>query len=231
MHVHLPKALHGWREFLKEYAIIVLGVLTALALEQLVESAHERRLASDARDAINQELQTNLDRVAYRARQQSCNVKRLGEIQALLAGWRDDGAFPAGLHVGFPGDVGLVDQRWQANLSSGRFSEQSPDEQADQASIYTLIHVIDMVENREIEQWSRLRVLEFGSQSISMAAKPMIAEALANARGDAEALNGLSAALLAGLRTAGSGRPAMTPSKDYVVAYPGTACEPMRRAG
>ena len=32
MHVHLPTALRGWRGFLKDYAIVVLGVLTALAL-------------------------------------------------------------------------------------------------------------------------------------------------------------------------------------------------------
>jgi type II secretory pathway pseudopilin PulG len=228
MRFRLPKALHGWREFLKEYVIVVLGVLTALALGELVDSFHDRRLAREAQKAINQELQTDLDRVAYRARQQSCNVKRLDEIQALLASWQDDSAFPAGWHVGFPGDVGLVDQRWQANLASGRFSQQSPDEQSDQASLYTLIHVIDMVENREIQHWSQLRAIELGSQSLSMASKPMIAEALANARNDAEALNGLTAALLGGLRTAGSGRPAMTPSRDYVVAYPGTACEPMR---
>src|SRR5437762_7539158 len=230
MRFRLSEALHGWRKFLKEYAVVVLGVLTALALEQLVQSAHDRRLARDAHEAIDQELQTDLDRVAYRARQQSCDVKRLEEIQALLARWHDDDAFPAGLHVGFPGDVGLVDQRWQANLASGRFSEQSPDEQADQASIYTLIHVIDMVDNREIQHWSQLSTLELGSQSISTASKPMIAEALANARGEGEALNGLSGALLGSLRTAGSGRPGMTPSRDYVVANPGTTCDPMRKA-
>ena len=28
MHVHLPKPLRGWRAFLEEYAIVVLGVLT-----------------------------------------------------------------------------------------------------------------------------------------------------------------------------------------------------------
>src|SRR5919112_258948 len=188
MHVHLPKALHGWREFLKDYAIVVLGVLTALGLDQVVQSSHERQLARAAHDAIDQELQTDLDRVAYRSRQQSCDMKRLDEIQALLASWHDDHAFPAGLHVGFPGDVGLVDQRWQANLASGRFSEQSPEEQTDQASIYTLIHVIDMVENREIIHWSQLRTLELGSQSLSIAAKPMIAEALASARSETEAL-------------------------------------------
>jgi hypothetical protein len=229
MHVHLPKQLHGWREFLKEYAIIVLGVLTALALDQLVEAGHDRRLAREAREAINQELQTDLDRVTYRARQQSCIVKRLDDIQALLAGWRGDSAFPPGLRVGFPGDVGLVDQRWQANLASARFSEQPPDQQADQASIYTLIHVIDKVENREIESWSQLRTVELGSQALSTASKPMIAQALASARNDAETLKGLSGALLASLRTAGAGRPGMMPSTNYVVAYPGTTCQPLQK--
>ena len=37
MHVHLPKPLHGWREFTGEVGIIVLGVLIALGAEQVVE--------------------------------------------------------------------------------------------------------------------------------------------------------------------------------------------------
>jgi hypothetical protein len=38
MHFHLPKPLHGWREFVGEVAIIVLGVLIALGAEQAVQS-------------------------------------------------------------------------------------------------------------------------------------------------------------------------------------------------
>lgn len=36
MDIHKPKPWHGPREFLKEYLIIVVGVLTALAAEQTV---------------------------------------------------------------------------------------------------------------------------------------------------------------------------------------------------
>lgn len=224
MHIHLPKAFHGWREFLKEYAIIVLGVLTALALEQGVESMHERRLAREAQEAIRQEMQADIDRVAYRQSQQACNEKRLDEVQALLAHWHSNDAFPAGLHIGFPGDAGLVDQRWQANLSSGSFSQESPRDQADQAGLYTLIHVIDMVENREIDYWAQLHTLELGSQSISLASKPMIAEALAKARNDGQAIKQLSAALLQSVGKAG-----LAPSSSFTPASPGTTCEPMRK--
>ena len=37
MHIHLPKPLHGWREFLGEVGIIVIGVLIALGAEQVIE--------------------------------------------------------------------------------------------------------------------------------------------------------------------------------------------------
>jgi hypothetical protein len=221
-HIHLPKVPHGWREFFKEYAIIVLGVLTALALEQAVESIHERRLAREAREAIEQEMRIDVDRVAYRRSQQACNDKRLAEVETLLAEWNDDDAFPAGLHIGFPGDAGLVDQRWQANLANGRFSEQSPEEQTDQAGLYTLIHVLDRVQNNEVEHWAQLRTLEFGSRAISLESKPMIAEALARARGEGQAIAQLSAALLASVR----GK--LEPSGEFRPASPGTTCQPMR---
>jgi hypothetical protein len=42
MHVHLPKPLHGWRALVGEVGIIVVGVLIALAAEQLVESVRDR---------------------------------------------------------------------------------------------------------------------------------------------------------------------------------------------
>ena len=38
MHFHLPKPLHGWREFLGEVGIIVIGVLIALGAEQNARS-------------------------------------------------------------------------------------------------------------------------------------------------------------------------------------------------
>jgi hypothetical protein len=145
MHIHLPKVPHSWREFFKEYAIIVLGVLTALGLEQMVESVHERHLAHEAEDAIRQELQENIDRAAYRLTQQDCIENRLDQIEGLLERWQGDDAFPAGIHVGFPGSVGLVYERWEANLASGRFNEESSADQSQQAGLYSLVKGYSMV--------------------------------------------------------------------------------------
>ena len=56
MHVHLPKPLHGWREFAGEVGIIVLGVLIALGFEQLVEAAQWRDKIRRAERAMRLEL-------------------------------------------------------------------------------------------------------------------------------------------------------------------------------
>lgn len=56
MHVHLPKPLHGWRQFVGEVGIIVLGVLIALGAEQVAESIHERYLGRQAEHNIRAEL-------------------------------------------------------------------------------------------------------------------------------------------------------------------------------
>jgi hypothetical protein len=214
----LPKVPHSWREFFKEYAIIVLGVLTALALEQAVEAAHNRRLAREAQGAVHQEIQVDIGRTANRMSQQACIEKRLDEIQALLAAWHSDDSFPAGLHIGFPGGVGLVYERWEANLASGGYSEESPEDQSSQAGIYSLIKILDGLQVQEIDHWAQLRSLEFGSRALSLNSKPIIAQALANARADARSVKFLAPVLV-------NSQPG--PASPFTPAQPGTACEPM----
>ena len=60
MDLHKPKPWHGVREFLKEYLIIVVGVLTALAAEQAVEWLHWRHEAAQAEEELAAGLQLDL---------------------------------------------------------------------------------------------------------------------------------------------------------------------------
>ena len=55
MHFHLPKPLHGWREFAGEVGVIVLGVLIALGAEQVVEAIHWNFESGRAMDAVRKE--------------------------------------------------------------------------------------------------------------------------------------------------------------------------------
>jgi hypothetical protein len=56
MHIHLPKALHGWRELAKEISIIVVGVLIALFFEQLVQRWEMRHKIAAAEAAMQREI-------------------------------------------------------------------------------------------------------------------------------------------------------------------------------
>ena len=53
MHIHLPKPLHGWREFAGEVGIIVIGVLLALGAEQAIEALHHRAQVREMADDLH----------------------------------------------------------------------------------------------------------------------------------------------------------------------------------
>jgi hypothetical protein len=222
MDIHKPKPWHGVREFLKEYVIIVVGVLTALTAEQTVEALHERGLAREARAAIDSEMQDDVNRIAYRQAQQPCIDRRLKEITGLLADWAGGKAPPAGLVLGDPGDLPMVQQRWQANLNSGRFSRQSPETQSRQATFYTRLWILDDIERREHYAWSDLRTLELGPGVLRADQRPSLVAALESARTDSSDTRQLGQDMLQGARRAG-----FTPKAIEVTGIAGTSCEPL----
>ncbi len=84
MHFHVPKPLHGWREFAGEVGIIVLGVLIALGFEQLVEQWRWRREVATTRQAIANEIVSNANQGAMRLAVEDCLRDRIGELAARL---------------------------------------------------------------------------------------------------------------------------------------------------
>jgi hypothetical protein len=60
MHFHLPKPLHGWREFAGEVGNIVVGVLIALGAEQVVQELHWHNAVSTQREALHAEIRGDL---------------------------------------------------------------------------------------------------------------------------------------------------------------------------
>ena len=222
MHIHKPKAPHGFREFAAEISVIVVGILIALTLEQGVEALHEHSLAREAKVAIDAEMQDNVDRVAYRQRQQPCVDRRLREVTGLLTDWAAGKAPPAGLSIGDPGDPPLVQQRWQANLNSGRFSRESAQEQGQQAAFYTQLAILQDMESREHYAWAELRTLELGPGVLRSDLRPNLVAALQSARTDASDIRQLGQDVLKTAKRAGR-----TPKAFEVTAIQGTSCRPL----
>jgi hypothetical protein len=88
MEIHKPKPWHGWREFLKEYLIIVVGVLTALGAEQTVEWVHRHEEIQAARAALHQEIAIDLRTLTLEVRDNECYERRAEAIASWARGER-----------------------------------------------------------------------------------------------------------------------------------------------
>jgi hypothetical protein len=84
MHFHLPKPLHGWREFTGEVGIIVLGVLIALGAEQVVETLHWNHLAAGARESVGEELDDAFFDASEMAISQPCVDRQLLQLESAV---------------------------------------------------------------------------------------------------------------------------------------------------
>lgn len=90
MDIHKPKPWHGWREFLKEYAIIVLGVLTAIGAEQVAEGLHWRERTHLAEEALREDLSASSAPAQSAILLAKCNDDVLDGLErALLAPGED----------------------------------------------------------------------------------------------------------------------------------------------
>src|SRR6266550_8896503 len=81
MHFRLPKPLHGWRAFAGEVGIIVVGVLIALAAQQVMESIHEREDIAQLRGAFRAELADDRARWEDMRTADRCTLQRLGTLE------------------------------------------------------------------------------------------------------------------------------------------------------
>lgn len=85
MQVHVPKPLHGWRAFAGEVGIIVLGVLIALAAQQLADTVHGNAQAREFQQAVDDELAYDLGSYKQRLLLGPCVRARLSEIDRVIA--------------------------------------------------------------------------------------------------------------------------------------------------
>jgi hypothetical protein len=164
MHFHLPKPLHGWREFAGEVGIIVLGVLIALFAEQLIENWHWRHETDTARSALQREAADNLSAALERRHQQPCVEKRLGEIAAMFA--NHSAHRPTLLHglVGRPVSYYGSTDAWQVEIAGQALSHMPLDEKLAYSTAFSNYENMNSVLRLEQDAWRRLDVLNSANQ-------------------------------------------------------------------
>jgi hypothetical protein len=160
MEIHRPKPWHGLREFLKEYAIIVLGVLTALAGEQLVEWNHWRHEVAETELALRQELGHDLMAVEYRVSQADCAKRRLDDLRRWRGSWLAGAGRPLTGYMSAPTTVSLYTDSWEV-AESGQVAAHIPLERRMQyAKIYATVRVLRTTSEQARQGWQSLQDFE-----------------------------------------------------------------------
>jgi hypothetical protein len=136
MDTHKPKPWRGWREFLKEYVIVVVGVLTALGAEQTVEWVHLNERVGQARERLVSEVQHQYLVDGEFLAVQPCLERQLDRIeQAVLASGPILSPLPINTntqaHISFVYHApsrSWTDSAWQSAIAEGLTSRFSPTE-------------------------------------------------------------------------------------------------------
>src|SRR5689334_2469230 len=112
MDIHKPKPWHSFREFLKEYLIIVVGVLTALAAEAGVEALHWRHQVELAHQSLAFDLKRVMAWSSAEDEAAPCVGARLDEIERALDKAQASGRMPELGRVPFRGRGPWVLRSW-----------------------------------------------------------------------------------------------------------------------
>jgi hypothetical protein len=169
MDIHKPKPWHGWRDFLKEFGTIVLGVSVALAAEQGVEWWHWQGEVSLARKSLYAEIAANDDWYARRIANVPCvdqKLDKIGEmINAAAAGTQPKESVTHFNGLGAP----TSDSDWQSERSSQILTHFPRDELALLSQYYSEQPTMVDWGLQEANAWAELAVLLDAPQKLSQA--------------------------------------------------------------
>jgi hypothetical protein len=86
MHFELPQSrLDTLKQFLRHYLMIVLSILTALGLEQVIVSVHEKNAAREASEQIEAEIRANLADIRDASERDDAQSKVLAKVRDMVA--------------------------------------------------------------------------------------------------------------------------------------------------
>jgi hypothetical protein len=203
-HVHLPKPLHGWREFFGEVGIIVLGVLLALGAEQLIEHVSWIHKRSQVKASMREELGNDDGVVAAGLIDLSrCSNVVLERTQrAIDAG--ADRQHVATIARSYPVLHAFYDQdAWDAAKASEALMHGGEDTTLQWAAAYSFVPPLNEDLSRLYVDLSRLRAWSGRNSALSDSEKERATLAIEAVREDEDSLIRSTAAFVTNVRAAG----------------------------
>ena len=182
MHFHLPKPLHGWREFAGEVGIIVVGVLIALGAEQVVEAWQWDRKADATEAAIRQELAVDAGVYDERAIIAQCLEAKGQQLSEILRDAHRTGTLPDIEYINGPPARPVVTAEWSAAIADGSLAHLPGDFRKMLGVEYPMISDYERSLDEQSQLWMVVRLADRAPGPISETLLADISTALARAR-------------------------------------------------
>ena len=160
MHIHLPKVPQNWREVAIEIAVITVGVLIALSLEEWIQGREWERKVETAQSAMRRELLwDNGPQVYYRAAAHACARGRLDQIRAAVEEGKSRQEV-SDLVNGYWVDFMTFDSLAHQDATASQVAaHMAPDELDDFTLAYAVMPLMDQISRKEAGDVARLRAL------------------------------------------------------------------------
>ena len=178
----MEKPKPNWRGWLKEYAVIVIGVLTALAAQQAADWWRWRSEVAEARILITSELAGNVRQAIWRLRTEKCGERRLDELGAILDNASRTGALPPVGDIGTPPPGLWISGAWESAESSQAAVHFPRQEMAALTTIYKFIQRANELNSQESIQWNELYAIVGPGRRMDAASEARLRSALSQAR-------------------------------------------------
>jgi hypothetical protein len=185
MEVHRPRPSHGWREFLREIGIIVLGVLIALGAEQAVRTLHLHAQVRHAEAQMREEI-TNDDgpQVMQRIALAPCIEQDLATIRALTEQGGPRAALIQAIEGYDPPSHTWDSLAFQGAAMSDIVPQLPPERLWRWAFVYTAMPLLDRADEREFLDVAKLRALSHKGGALTDAERQRVLEAVEVLRRD-----------------------------------------------
>lgn len=179
MHFHLPKPLHGWRQFVGEVGIIVIGVLIALGAEQVVERMRWKVEVAEARHSLDAQLLGSKFAALERIKLHDCTARKLDRLDDLIAASNRPRISSIDLNT-----IRLWGtSSWQSATSSGAIAHMNSDERDLYARLFSLTDVLGGWNRQEYDLVGEVRLLD-KPRTLSTGERDRLTEDIARLRND-----------------------------------------------
>ena len=203
MKVHGPNLFGDWREFFREFVIIVLGVLTALLAQSIAEDFAWREKVHAATDDMRQELGAgNAPQNYVRLMMSRCFSDRLAAAKQSIEAGDRDAARRWTETLWLP--VGTYDNYAWENAVSSEISTHIPQRQKYEFRIaYVMVPELDAVRAKMLGELATLRSIPNEGGPLSQSEKQIALEAIANLEIDNHRMERASSFVLRHMRNLG----------------------------